>query len=154
MNAVLAALPSVGEKKVEPPPDLLEPTGSGDGDLLYIVLGVVFGVMLLVLAVFVVLFILRHRHKRRHVQSGCQLHVSGTSDHNSNLQQNGHIGNGDYFTAQSRIDITINPLDSIELSELSGEKYAAVIVTQLSNGHRVSPRNMSTDGVIVKAEDV
>lgn len=138
------ALPSVGEKKVAPLPDLLEPSVSGDKDLLYIVLGVVAGVLVLVVAVFAVLFILRHRQKRSCVQ--------GTSDHNSNLQQNGHIGNGDYFTTQSRI--TINPLDSIELSELSREKYAAAIVTQISNGHRISPMDLSAEDIIVKAEDV
>uniref|UniRef100_A0A6B0VFN9 Putative receptor mediating netrin-dependent axon guidance n=1 Tax=Ixodes ricinus TaxID=34613 RepID=A0A6B0VFN9_IXORI len=130
------ALPSTGEKKEAPPPELPEPTDNSDRDVPYIVLGVVLAVVLIVLTVSIVLCILRRRDKRRSVQST-------TSDHNSNLQQNGHIGNGEYFTAQSRIDITINPLDSIELSELSREKYAAVIVTQLSNGHRISPRDMS-----------
>ncbi|XP_037278778.2 interference hedgehog [Rhipicephalus microplus] len=139
------ALPSMGEKKVTPVPDLLESSVSGDKDLLYIVLGAIAGVLVLVVAVFVVLFILRHRHKRQ----ACE---QGTSDHNSNLQQNGHIGNGDYFTAQSRI--TINPLDTMELSELSREKYAAAIVTQISNGHRISPMDLSAEDIIVKAEDV
>ncbi|KAH7951919.1 hypothetical protein HPB52_015407 [Rhipicephalus sanguineus] len=139
------ALPSMGEKKVTPVPDLLESSGSGDKDLLYIVLGAIAGVLVLVVAVFVVLFILRHRHKRQTCEQGA-------SDHNSNLQQNGHIANGDYFTTQSRI--TINPLDSIELSELSREKYAAAIVTQISNGHRISPMDLSAEDIIVKAEDV
>uniref|UniRef100_A0A2R5LG77 Putative cell adhesion molecule n=1 Tax=Ornithodoros turicata TaxID=34597 RepID=A0A2R5LG77_9ACAR len=139
--------PHVVEKKTSEKRTVVQTEDTEDGNDFYIAIGVGLGVALLVLGVLVALCMLRHKQQqRRHVQS--------LSDHNSNLQQNGHVANGDYFTAQSRIDITLNPLDSVELSELPKEKYAAIIVTQLSNGHRVNSRDINSDGAIVKAENV
>uniref|UniRef100_A0A0K8RLU7 Putative brother of cdo n=1 Tax=Ixodes ricinus TaxID=34613 RepID=A0A0K8RLU7_IXORI len=120
------ALPSTGEKKEAPPPELPEPTDNSDRDVPYIVLGVVLAVVLIVLTVSIVLC---NPTSAGTKEGGRRARVP-PSDHNSNLQQNGHIGNGEYFTALVVSNLYIHNQVHWILSSFPScqeKKYAAVI---------------------------